>query len=142
MIDDHHPFHSPFSSLYSRSSCRAPSLLSERFFRRLAMSNDTQKADQIAHRLYTKLTLVVNHARATAEPGPQAKVDKWVCVVIELRIIRIRLVISDKRAIIASSTSRLLTQTSSRSTPASIVPSRRFPPPHHSNYRSCCAFPS
>ncbi|KAI0084627.1 autophagy-related protein 13-domain-containing protein [Irpex rosettiformis] len=41
------------------------------------MSNDTQKADQIAHRLYTKLTLVVNHARATAEPGPQAKVDKW-----------------------------------------------------------------
>ncbi|KAI0088973.1 autophagy-related protein 13 [Irpex rosettiformis] len=41
------------------------------------MSNDTQKADQIAHRLYTKLTLVVNHARVTAEPGPQTKVDKW-----------------------------------------------------------------
>ncbi|TCD69595.1 hypothetical protein EIP91_007017 [Steccherinum ochraceum] len=41
------------------------------------MSNDTQKADQIAHRFYTKLALVVNHARATAEPSPQAKVDKW-----------------------------------------------------------------
>ena len=48
------------------------------------MSNDTQKADQIAHRFYTKLSLVVNHARATAEPSPQAKVDKWVSA--ELRI--------------------------------------------------------
>lgn len=42
------------------------------------MSNDTQRADQIAHRLYSKLALVVNHARATIEPPPNAKVDKWV----------------------------------------------------------------
>ncbi|CDO75852.1 hypothetical protein BN946_scf184833.g3 [Trametes cinnabarina] len=42
------------------------------------MSNDTQRADQIAHRLYSKLALVVNHARATVEPPPSAKVDKWV----------------------------------------------------------------
>ncbi|KAI9063594.1 hypothetical protein FKP32DRAFT_1552003, partial [Trametes sanguinea] len=41
------------------------------------MSNDTQRADQIAHRLYSKLALVVNHARATIEPPPSAKVDKW-----------------------------------------------------------------
>ncbi|KAI0371996.1 hypothetical protein BV20DRAFT_964679 [Pilatotrama ljubarskyi] len=41
------------------------------------MSNDTQRADQIAHRLYSKLALVVNHARATIEPPPNAKVDKW-----------------------------------------------------------------
>ncbi|KAI8970887.1 autophagy-related protein 13-domain-containing protein [Trametes punicea] len=41
------------------------------------MSNDTQRADQIAHRLYSKLALVVNHARATVEPPPTAKVDKW-----------------------------------------------------------------
>ncbi|KAI0360634.1 hypothetical protein OH77DRAFT_1501357 [Trametes cingulata] len=41
------------------------------------MSNDTQRADQIAHRLYSKLALVVNHARATLEPPPNAKVDKW-----------------------------------------------------------------
>lgn len=44
------------------------------------VSNDTQKADQIAHRFYTKLALVVNHARATAELNPQTKVDKWVRV--------------------------------------------------------------
>ncbi|KAJ8456691.1 hypothetical protein ONZ51_g11976 [Trametes cubensis] len=42
------------------------------------MSNDTQRADQIAHRLYSKLAIVVNHARATIEPPPTAKVDKWV----------------------------------------------------------------
>ncbi|TFK80497.1 hypothetical protein K466DRAFT_503784 [Polyporus arcularius HHB13444] len=41
------------------------------------MSNETQKADQIAHRLYSKLALVVNHARATHEPPLNAKVDKW-----------------------------------------------------------------
>ncbi|OBZ77362.1 Autophagy-related protein 13 [Grifola frondosa] len=42
------------------------------------MSNDeSQKADQIAHRLYTKLILVVNHARATAEPSEDAKIDHW-----------------------------------------------------------------
>ncbi|THH16071.1 hypothetical protein EW146_g4509 [Bondarzewia mesenterica] len=41
------------------------------------MSNDTQKSDQIAHRYYTKLALVVNNARATAEPKAQAKPDKW-----------------------------------------------------------------
>lgn len=42
------------------------------------MSNETQKADQIAYRFYTKLVLVVNHARATVEPPAYAKVDKWV----------------------------------------------------------------
>lgn len=47
-----------------------------------AMSNDTQKADQIAHRLYVKLALVVNHARATLEPSPDAKVDKWVGTIV------------------------------------------------------------
>ncbi|KAJ3486366.1 hypothetical protein NLI96_g4280 [Meripilus lineatus] len=41
------------------------------------MFNDAQKADQIAHRFYTKLCLVVNHARATAEPQAQYKPDKW-----------------------------------------------------------------
>ncbi|CAL1710854.1 unnamed protein product [Somion occarium] len=41
------------------------------------MSNDIQKADQIAHRFYTKLSLVVSYARATAEPSAQSKVDKW-----------------------------------------------------------------
>lgn len=55
------------------------------------MSNDIQKADQIAYHLFTKLTLVVNQARATAESTssnssgggssrPQVKVDKWVRV--------------------------------------------------------------
>ena len=46
------------------------------------MSNDIQKADQIAYRLFTKLTLVVNQARSTLDPPPsaraQTKVDKWV----------------------------------------------------------------
>lgn len=42
------------------------------------MSNEAHKADQIAYRYYTKLALVVHAARATAEPNPQAKVDKWV----------------------------------------------------------------
>ena len=46
------------------------------------MSNETHKADQIAHRLYSKLSLVVNHARATVEPSPTAKVDKWVRTII------------------------------------------------------------
>ena len=45
------------------------------------MSNESQKADQIAHRLYSKLVLVVNHARATIEPSPAAKLDKWVSTV-------------------------------------------------------------
>ncbi|KAI0646348.1 autophagy-related protein 13-domain-containing protein [Trametes meyenii] len=39
--------------------------------------NDTQRVDQIAHRIYSKLALVVNHARATIEAPPNAKVDKW-----------------------------------------------------------------
>ncbi|KAI0674350.1 autophagy-related protein 13-domain-containing protein [Trametes maxima] len=39
--------------------------------------NETQRADQIAHRIYSKLALVVNHARATIEAPPNAKVDKW-----------------------------------------------------------------
>ena len=43
-------------------------------------STDTQRADQIAYRFYPKLALVVNHARATDEPNPHAKVDKWVRV--------------------------------------------------------------
>ncbi|KAI0826570.1 autophagy-related protein 13-domain-containing protein [Trametes gibbosa] len=41
------------------------------------MSNDTQRADQIAHKLYSKLVLVVNYARATLEPSPDARLDKW-----------------------------------------------------------------
>ncbi|KAH9965322.1 autophagy-related protein 13-domain-containing protein [Russula dissimulans] len=41
------------------------------------MSNEAHKADQIAYRYYTKLTSVVHAARATVEPNPQAKVDKW-----------------------------------------------------------------
>jgi autophagy-related protein 13 len=41
------------------------------------MSNDIQKADQIAHRFYTKLCLVVSNARATSELKSQSKVDKW-----------------------------------------------------------------
>ncbi|KAG1863173.1 autophagy-related protein 13-domain-containing protein [Suillus subalutaceus] len=40
------------------------------------MSNDIQKADQIAHRFYTKLCLVVSNARATSELR-STKVDKW-----------------------------------------------------------------
>lgn len=41
------------------------------------MSNDIQKADQIAHRFYTKLCLVVLNARATSELKSHTKVDKW-----------------------------------------------------------------
>ncbi|KAF8273506.1 autophagy-related protein 13-domain-containing protein [Lactarius quietus] len=41
------------------------------------MSNEAQKADQIAYRYYTKLVSTVHSARATAEPNPLAKVDKW-----------------------------------------------------------------
>ncbi|EPS95097.1 hypothetical protein FOMPIDRAFT_1054486 [Fomitopsis schrenkii] len=41
------------------------------------MSNETQKADQITYRFYTKLSLVVHHARATLEAPAEAKVDKW-----------------------------------------------------------------
>ncbi|KIY47595.1 phosphorylated protein that interacts with Vac8p, partial [Fistulina hepatica ATCC 64428] len=41
------------------------------------MSNDTQKADQIALHLFTKLFQVVYHARITREPRPSQKVDKW-----------------------------------------------------------------
>ncbi|KAG2352510.1 autophagy-related protein 13 [Suillus spraguei] len=41
------------------------------------MSNDIQKADQIAHRFYTKLCLVVSNARATSELKSQSMVDKW-----------------------------------------------------------------
>ncbi|KZT71074.1 hypothetical protein DAEQUDRAFT_135657 [Daedalea quercina L-15889] len=41
------------------------------------MSNETQKADQITYRFYTKLSLVVHHARATFEAPAEAKVDKW-----------------------------------------------------------------
>ncbi|KAI6040787.1 autophagy-related protein 13-domain-containing protein [Pisolithus marmoratus] len=41
------------------------------------MSNDIQKADQIAYRFYTKLCLVVHHARSTTEQRSPARVDKW-----------------------------------------------------------------
>ncbi|KAI9512003.1 autophagy-related protein 13-domain-containing protein [Russula earlei] len=41
------------------------------------MSYEASKADQIAYRYYTKLASVVHASRATAEPNPQAKVDKW-----------------------------------------------------------------
>ncbi|TFY77267.1 hypothetical protein EWM64_g6743, partial [Hericium alpestre] len=42
------------------------------------MSNDIQKADQIAHRAYTKLALLVHHARATSSASSQSvKWEKW-----------------------------------------------------------------
>ncbi|KDQ52252.1 hypothetical protein JAAARDRAFT_139171 [Jaapia argillacea MUCL 33604] len=41
------------------------------------MSNDIQKADQIAHRFYTKLVLVVNDARSTELRPQPPRVDKW-----------------------------------------------------------------
>ncbi|KZT25942.1 hypothetical protein NEOLEDRAFT_1132998 [Neolentinus lepideus HHB14362 ss-1] len=41
------------------------------------MSNDIQKADQISWKFYSKVVLVVDHARATAETRGQARVDKW-----------------------------------------------------------------
>ncbi|EIW75418.1 hypothetical protein CONPUDRAFT_169288 [Coniophora puteana RWD-64-598 SS2] len=44
------------------------------------MSNDIQKADQIAYRFYTKLALVLANARQTNEPQSsrtQTKTDKW-----------------------------------------------------------------
>ncbi|KAF9531461.1 autophagy-related protein 13-domain-containing protein [Crepidotus variabilis] len=41
------------------------------------MSNDIQKADQIAFHFYTKLFYVINDARATEGVKPQSKVDKW-----------------------------------------------------------------
>ncbi len=59
------------SSIIYLFSPRAPSY-------RIAMSNEAHKADQIAYRYYTKLLSVVHSARATAEPNPLAKVDKWV----------------------------------------------------------------
>ena len=43
------------------------------------MSNDTQRADQIEHNLYVKLSLVVNDARATTVPHT-TKLNKWVSV--------------------------------------------------------------
>ena len=42
------------------------------------MSNDIQKADQIAFHFYTKLFYAVNEARATEGVKAQQKVDKWV----------------------------------------------------------------
>ncbi|KAG1867761.1 autophagy-related protein 13-domain-containing protein [Suillus subluteus] len=43
------------------------------------MSHDVQlqRNDQVAHRLYTKLCLVVSNARATSELKSESKVDKW-----------------------------------------------------------------
>ncbi|KJA14754.1 hypothetical protein HYPSUDRAFT_97190, partial [Hypholoma sublateritium FD-334 SS-4] len=41
------------------------------------MSDEIQKADQIAFHFYTKLFYAVHDARATEGPRPQAKVDKW-----------------------------------------------------------------
>ena len=65
------------SSIIYLLSPRAPSY-------RIAMSNEAHKADQIAYRYYTKLVSVVHSARATTEPNPQAKVDKWVrhCLIL------------------------------------------------------------
>lgn len=42
------------------------------------MSDEIQKADQIAFHFYTKLFYAVHDARATEGARPQAKVDKWV----------------------------------------------------------------
>ncbi|KAF8652150.1 hypothetical protein AX16_004536 [Volvariella volvacea WC 439] len=41
------------------------------------MSNEPQKADQIAFHFYTKLFYVVSHARATADPRTAPRIDKW-----------------------------------------------------------------
>ncbi|OAX34180.1 hypothetical protein K503DRAFT_465832 [Rhizopogon vinicolor AM-OR11-026] len=42
------------------------------------MSNDIQKANQVAYRFYAKLCLVVSNARATSsDPESQQRVDKW-----------------------------------------------------------------
>ncbi|KAL0567159.1 autophagy protein 13 [Marasmius crinis-equi] len=41
------------------------------------MSNDTQKADQIALHFYTKLFYVVNDARNIADTNLNSKIDKW-----------------------------------------------------------------
>ncbi|KAI5985857.1 autophagy-related protein 13-domain-containing protein [Pisolithus albus] len=41
------------------------------------MSNDIQKADQIAYRFYAKLCLVVHNARSTTDQRTPTKVDKW-----------------------------------------------------------------
>ena len=48
------------------------------------MSNDAQKADQIAFHFYTKLFHVVNEARATVETRNQSRLDKWAsnCIVM------------------------------------------------------------
>jgi len=46
------------------------------------MSNDTQRADQIVYHFYTKLVLVVNNARSPQEPNGQAKIDKWVGILV------------------------------------------------------------
>lgn len=78
------------------------------------MSNDTQKVDQIAHKFYTKLCLVVNHARATAEPQAQSKVDKWVSQEFHYALSVLN--------IIASSTWKLQMLTYTRSPPVSIAP--------------------
>jgi phage-related baseplate assembly protein len=43
------------------------------------MSNENHKADQIAYRVFAKLSLVATEARDTVESKPSAKVDKWVC---------------------------------------------------------------
>ena len=49
---------------------------------KIAMSNDTQRADQIVYHFYTKLVLVVNNARSPQEPYGQAKIDKWVGILV------------------------------------------------------------
>ena len=46
------------------------------------MSNDTQRADQIVYHFYTKLVFVVNNARLPQEPNGQAKIDKWVRILV------------------------------------------------------------
>lgn len=51
------------------------------------MSNDIQKADQIAFHFYTKLFYVVSDARATEGSKAQPKVDKWVSIDVHVTII-------------------------------------------------------
>lgn len=102
---------------------------------RFAMSNDLQKADQIAHRFYTKLCLVVSNARTTAEPRSQGKVDKWVrCSPISL--------CSLNHNPPLSSISRRQTLTFSRTTSEYIVLCPALPLHHLSNFRSCYLFPN
>lgn len=66
---------------HRRRPPQPPNALLPRLTRLLAMSSDISKADQIAYRLYTKLSHVLYDGRVPTEllPGrAPGKVDKWV----------------------------------------------------------------